>query len=129
MNPLNNFKNWTKVALKYCDGSGHQGTRANPISYKGTKLYFRGHNITVAQLDDVERTHKLFSEATHIVIGGNSAGGLAAFTWANYIKERAKVAKVWAFPDSGIFLDSVNVTSGRHDYKNSFKNLVSLVNE
>jgi len=23
----NYFKSWTKVYLKYCDGSGHQGTR------------------------------------------------------------------------------------------------------
>ena len=24
----NSFKNWTKVYLKYCDGSGHQGSKS-----------------------------------------------------------------------------------------------------
>ena len=127
-NSENNFKDWKRVFLKYCDGTGHQGTRTNPIEYKGTKLYFRGHNITVAQLDSLEKHHKLFSEATHVVVGGFSAGGLAAFTWVNYIKERVKIGKVWGMPDSGIFLDSTNVTSGQNDYKKSFKNLVALVN-
>ena len=50
----NSFKNWTKVFLKYCDGSGHQGSRNEPISYKGKKLYFRGSNITLAQFDSIE---------------------------------------------------------------------------
>lgn len=45
----------------YCDGSGHQGTKQQFISYKNTKLYFRGHNITVSQLNSIEKSHKLFS--------------------------------------------------------------------
>jgi hypothetical protein len=39
-----------------------------------------------------------------------------------------KVGKVWALPDSGIFLDSTNVVSGKNDYKNMFKNLMSITN-
>lgn len=39
--------------LKYCDGSGHQGHRDNPIKYKDTNLYFNGDGITRAQLFDV----------------------------------------------------------------------------
>lgn len=54
-NEESNFKDWTRVLLKYCDGSGHQGTRKNPVSYKGADLYFRGHNITVGQLNTLER--------------------------------------------------------------------------
>lgn len=50
-NIQNNFKDWTRVFLKYCDGSGRQGTRKNPLSYKGSNLYFRGHNATVGQLN------------------------------------------------------------------------------
>lgn len=46
----NYFNNWTRVFFKYCDGSGHQGTRSQPILYKGAQLYFRGQNITRAQL-------------------------------------------------------------------------------
>jgi hypothetical protein len=54
-NEQNPFKDWTKAYLRYCDGSGHQGSRFDPIEYKDTKLYFRGHNITVAQLDRLEK--------------------------------------------------------------------------
>lgn len=85
-NAKNDFNEGTKVFLKYCDGAGHQGVRQAPLSYKGEKLYFRGHNITVAQLDDLERTIGLFSKATDIIVSGGSAGGLAVFTWVNYIR-------------------------------------------
>ncbi len=33
-NQLNSFNDFTKVIFKYCDGSGHQGTRSIPIKYK-----------------------------------------------------------------------------------------------
>ena len=45
----NYFKGWTRVFLKYCDGSGHQGTRSDALLYKGAQLFFRGQNITLAQ--------------------------------------------------------------------------------
>jgi hypothetical protein len=61
-------------------------------------------------------------------VGGDSAGGLAVFLWTNYIKDRVKAGKVWAIPDSGIFLDSENSNTGKHDYKNSMKNLMSISN-
>jgi hypothetical protein len=53
LDPQNNFKDWTRVLLLYCDGAGHQGTKKEPVQYKGTNLYFRGHNITVEQLDSL----------------------------------------------------------------------------
>ena len=39
-----------------------------------------------------------------------------------------KKGKVWALPDSGMFLDAINVATGKHDYRAMFKNLVALVN-
>lgn len=45
-NAKNNFREATKVFLKYCDGAGHQGFKSAPLAYKDAKLYFRGHNIT-----------------------------------------------------------------------------------
>jgi len=54
----------------YCDGSGHQGARKDPIKYKDTFLYFRGHNLTVERLDDVDRKIELFSRAKRIVVSG-----------------------------------------------------------
>jgi hypothetical protein len=52
-NPNNHYREATRVYLRYCDGSGHQGTRALPISHKGKDLFFRGHNITAATLQDL----------------------------------------------------------------------------
>lgn len=128
VNEQNNFKDWTRVFLKYCTGTGHQGTKRAPVPYKGSYLMFRGHNVTVGMLNTLEKNNKIFSEATHVVVGGDSAGGLAVFLWTNYIKDRVKNGRVWALPDSGIFLDSINVATGKHDYKAMFRNLVSLVN-
>lgn len=36
---------------------------------------------------------------------GTSAGGLASYMWADYVKEKAKAKNVHAAPDSGIFLN------------------------
>ena len=124
----NNFRNWTRVFLKYCTGTGHQGTKKNPVPYKGTNLYFRGHNVTVSMLNLLEKNNKLFSEATEVVVGGGSAGGLAVFLWTNYIKDRVKNGKVWALPDSGIFLDATNVNTGKNDFRSILRNVAALVN-
>jgi hypothetical protein len=87
-------------------------------------LYFRGHNITLAQFASLEAKNKIFSEATDIVVSGGSAGGLAAYMWTNYVFDNAKKAKVLLLSDSGIFLDSVNVQTNEYSYKNTFKNLM-----
>jgi hypothetical protein len=83
--PQNPFRDWTMIHMRYCDGTGHQGYKKDPISYKGYKLYFRGHNVTVGQLNSVDNNFKIFSAATEIIITGQSAGGLATFLWSNYI--------------------------------------------
>ena len=53
---------------------------------------------------------------------------MAVFLWTNYIKDRVKAGKVWALPESGIFLDTVNVGTGKSDYKAMFKNLMAISN-
>lgn len=106
-NENSHFRNSTRILLRYCDGSGHQGSRSEPILYKNTKMYFRGHNITVAQLEDLEARVGIFSKAKRVIVTGGSAGGLAALIWTDYIKERATTKKVYCVPDSGIFLASL----------------------
>ncbi len=63
-NHNNEFRYATRIILRYCDGSGHQGTKSSPVVYKDAKLYFRGNNITIAQLNDIEAKEGLFSKAT-----------------------------------------------------------------
>ena len=121
------FWDWTRVYLKYCDGSGHQGTRSSPLNYKGRDLYFRGQNITIGQLASLDSTHKIFTEATDIIVSGGSAGGLAAFLWTNYVADKAK-GKVLSVPDSGIFLDAANTRTQTHVYRTEFINLMNISN-
>jgi len=52
-NVKNQFKDHTKVFLKYCDGSGHQGYKAAPVDYQGSKVYFRGSNITMSVMEEI----------------------------------------------------------------------------
>lgn len=42
------------------------------------------------------------------MVTGLSAGGLAAFIWVDYIRNRSIHKNVYAVPDSGIFLNSAN---------------------
>ena len=53
-NSLNPFKSWTIVHMKYCDGTGHQGYKKDPVVYQNTKLWFRGHNATMGQLSSID---------------------------------------------------------------------------
>jgi hypothetical protein len=56
-----------------------------------------------------------FGEATDVIIAGRSAGGLATYTWANYIASVLKPnTRVVAMPDSGMFLDYENARTGHH---------------
>lgn len=38
------------------------------------------------------------------MITGKSAGGIATFFWANFLFENSKTSKVYAIPDSGLFI-------------------------
>lgn len=68
----------------------------------------------------------VLGDATDVIITGQSAGGLATYNWANYIKTNIvkPSAKIVAAPDSGIFLDYVNARTNRTDYRNSFINFM-----
>lgn len=63
-----------------------------------------------------------------MIVTGGSAGGLAAFLWADYIKGKAKTQQVYAAPDSGIFLDSSTFDTGFNSYSNQFMNLFKISN-
>ena len=51
-----------------------------------TDLYFRGERNTISIVEMLRKDYKL-NEAETIMVSGCSAGGLAAFTWANYFEE------------------------------------------
>lgn len=63
-----------------------------------------------------------------MVITGESAGGLAAAMWTNYLVERVKNGKVYSFVDAGVFYDSPNLNTKTNLYKESFGNLMKISN-
>lgn len=125
MNPI--FYNWTRVYFSYCDGTGHQGHKASPVSYKGANLYFRGADVTLGRLDTLNKTIGLFTRDQIAVVGG-SAGGLAAYYWVDYIRENS-IGNVFGIPDSGIFLDVRNFETGNFDYRSRIMNVAKLGDE
>eukprot|EP01006_Ploeotia_vitrea_P035906 TRINITY_DN65948_c7_g2_i1.p1 TRINITY_DN65948_c7_g2~~TRINITY_DN65948_c7_g2_i1.p1 ORF type:complete len:391 (-),score=39.45 TRINITY_DN65948_c7_g2_i1:135-1181(-) len=105
-NPL--MWNWNKIWIPYCDGGSFSGFNFSTTMYKGKALHFRGHANVMAVIDDVREKMK---HATNVVIGGSSAGGLAAYLhvdlWRQHIPKSAKVV---GLPDSGFFLDYEDVS-------------------
>jgi len=103
VNPM--MHDWNKVALIYCDGGSFSGKNLTTTQRAGESLYFLGGYILEAIMDTLLREHGLAS-ATNVVVGGDSAGGLA--TYLHLDKWRAAVppsAFLVGLPDSGFFLD------------------------
>jgi len=117
--------------MNYCDGSGHQGSRSEPVLYKGAQLYFRGQNITLATFDEIDKKYGIFNgSVAQLVLTGGSAGGLASYHWTNYIQNNIKITtKFWSVPDSGIFLDVVNIQTKLPTFRLWFENLLKLSND
>lgn len=85
---VNPFYNWNVVELMYCDGGSFSGERASPlITADGTQLHFRGAAILRAYQDALLGAEYGLGLATDVVVGGCSAGALAALMqcdrWAN----------------------------------------------
>jgi len=87
------------------------------------KIYFRGENNTKSTLDELAKNFSL-SEATDIVVSGGSAGGLATFHWANYIQKVFPHSHTVAIPDSGFFLDYIDVQTNTSFYRYGIYNLM-----
>lgn len=127
INPI--YYGWNRVLIKYCDGSMHQGTRAAPVNYKDTDLYFRGANNTLEHFKYLNETYQMF-RSSKIVISGYDAGAQAVFYWADYFQSISEQAKIYAVADSGVFAsDFVNPFTNRTDVIVYFKPLFALVNE
>lgn len=121
------FHNFTKVFVWYCSGTGHQGYLRDPVRVKDRDLYFRGHNITLGVFAWVEQTYQaLSSKDGAVVLSGDSAGGLATFLWADYLKEKV-AGRFLAIPDSGYFNDEKHA-DGTYRYRAYMVSLAKLVN-
>jgi O-palmitoleoyl-L-serine hydrolase len=87
-NPSEN-KDWATsnhVHIPYCSGDLHSGTRtvANDDSYG---LYFTGHYVFEAVINDLLANYQL-SNATDVILSGDSAGGIGVWMNIDYLQER-----------------------------------------
>jgi hypothetical protein len=127
-----NFYNWNRFYFPYCDGSGHQGHITDPVQIRNETLHFKGHVNAIEGFMFVFDKVKI-EELEEFVVTGCSAGGLATFFWvqylADYIHLRNKKVKIYGIPDSGFFVDHLNLKTNDNDYKLKIKILAEEVNK
>mmetsp|Transcript_32436 Transcript_32436/g.103052 ORF Transcript_32436/g.103052 Transcript_32436/m.103052 type:complete len:509 (+) Transcript_32436:71-1597(+) len=115
------FCNFNLMMAIYCDGTSFAGNREDVVTYrdsagKVSNLWFRGRRILEATFDTLFESYGLCN-ATDVLLGGDSACGLAVFQHTNYVQRRLKECKPckrsswWrpairfgAAPNSGFFL-------------------------
>jgi O-palmitoleoyl-L-serine hydrolase len=97
------FANWTKVVIMYCDGGQHQGHNNDPISYRDAQLYMRGSDNTRSHFKWLLNTYRI-NQAEKVLLSGASAGGIATFTWSNYLRRLMDNPEhLYTVADSSIF--------------------------
>jgi hypothetical protein len=85
----------------------------NPISYKDTKLYFRGAANTRSHFQWILNTYNI-QQASKIILTGASAGGIGTFTWTNYFRNLLHYPeRLYTIADASIF---ANVSYPGTDY-------------
>ena len=68
--------------------------------------------------------------ASTVIVSGGSAGGLATYTWVDYIADfvsaKSPIAKTYAIPDAGFFYDEVHTQLNTSAYRKVIQNFLSL---
>ena len=125
------FCTWTMVYMYYCDGVSFSGDRATPVDVPGAKvspIYFRGKRIMDANIADLLANRDL-GAASRVVLSGHSAGGLATYLHADYLRTLLpeSLGSYAAVPDAGFFLDHSD-TTGAHSFGEGMRATFSLAN-
>eukprot|EP00933_Yihiella_yeosuensis_P016136 TRINITY_DN13899_c0_g1_i3.p1 TRINITY_DN13899_c0_g1~~TRINITY_DN13899_c0_g1_i3.p1 ORF type:complete len:410 (-),score=63.56 TRINITY_DN13899_c0_g1_i3:213-1442(-) len=102
MNPL--MHDWNFVYLLYCDGGSWAGRRQEVDTINGKEIHYKGGYILEAIMDTLRKEHGL-NEATDLVVGGSSAGGLATYLHVDRWAAAVPSAFTTGLPDCGFFLD------------------------
>lgn len=125
---LNKFATWTKFIIFYCDGAHHQGYNKQPISYKDTTLYFRGEANTKSHFKWISTQYD-FAGAEKVLLTGASSGGIATFSYNNYVRSLLKNPEVlYTVIDSGTFMNASNPYTGTYDFSEEAKTLFQISN-
>ena len=123
-NPL--MANWTKVYVKYCDGSSQTSNVDAPVPVGPFIIFYRGHRILKAVQDYLTTT--ALANATEVVISGCSAGGLSTYLHADSWRAALPpTVRVTALPDSGFFL-AYNRSATGYNYGSLMRLIVQQMN-
>eukprot|EP00658_Telonema_sp_P-2_P002951 TRINITY_DN11087_c0_g1_i3.p1 TRINITY_DN11087_c0_g1~~TRINITY_DN11087_c0_g1_i3.p1 ORF type:complete len:309 (+),score=90.43 TRINITY_DN11087_c0_g1_i3:62-988(+) len=91
------FHSWNHVFIPYCSGDLHLGQQRQPNSWG---VRFAGHHIAQAVLTDAG-----LSKASHVVMSGESAGGIAALAHADWAQDQLSAELVVA-PVGGFYFSN-----------------------
>jgi len=125
-NPL--ASTWTMVYMPYLDGGSFIGDAE--WSQTQPTLYFRGLKNREATIASLKQNFD-FGAATDVLVGGGSAGGLAAYLTVDWYAAQAPGAKTRGIPDSGFFLDGDYNRDGKANptsYEARMLNLYAFMN-
>jgi len=93
------FYDWNHVYLPYCSQDLWNGQRVSRDT-ETFNLYFSGHKIFKAILDDLDKRYAL-DQATTIILTGESAGGFGVYSNLDWLQQRYNHAKVVGAPIAG----------------------------
>lgn len=107
-NPDNPFNDWTHVFVRSCDGTSFSGRRKEAVKHRGKKLYMRGNYILKAVIQDLKGKGKPLEKPKTVVVGGNSAGGLATILHVHQFRQALAQndVNVAGISNGGFFLGS-----------------------
>lgn len=126
VNPL--LATWTLVYMPYCDGGSFTGSANGTAPGSGATLHYDGLAIRRGAVAELTASFG-YDRATDVVVGGGSAGGIAAYLHADFYAAAAPPgARAAAFPDSGYFEDGDNDRDGKGDYDANIKALYGFMN-
>ncbi|CAL8465970.1 g5506 [Coccomyxa elongata] len=107
LNP--SFASWNHVHVWYCSSDSHLGDAYHGSGTKFAGWQFRGRRIAAAVIADL-LTWRGLSGATHVLLTGDSAGGVGVMNLADRIasilrEEAPDLESIKLFVDAGWFLD------------------------
>lgn len=97
------FCGWNHVFDPYCSQDLHSGQRTE-VSDDTWGLYFSGHHILTATLDDLDKATNggnSLKDATDIILQGVSAGGIGVWMNLDYLAHRYPKARVTGLTIAG----------------------------
>jgi len=103
---------WNHVMDPYCSQDLHSGQRTEATD-DTFGLYFSGHHVLVATLDELDKLYNL-QDATDIVVSGVSAGGIGVWMNLDYIAQRYPSARVTGVSIAGMYFYATYYAGENH---------------